>query len=484
MNFDTEKMKEIIYEMLNKPTSSEPPAPDSFCNLSLLENNNMFCNMLKDFCGTNYENELDMECFIFTRSFDGEIGKRIIKEVTSGNTTLSETISWMNNYMHSKLGITSAWRFFIIQVFINVFEWPIELDQSDFYEIDKTLLHSLKSVSKVHKHAIPSITMLSHIIVTNGVDVAALTQSGTLFSTKKLKNPQKWCDLIQVSAGEGHIAGLKSNGTVVDSDDELQLLIKDWKDIIMIEAGSSCIIGLNKNGQVLAVGSSAYGKCNTGEWKNIVDISAYNDSTIGRNNRGEIFITDKEIPQKLIHLPNSGKIVKIYSGGNYITAVYDSGSICYYRLEGEKNHAHIDADAFNDIVMLSSNSYHTVGVNSKGNCITSPYTPKGEFDKQYDYGNLPSKQWSNLLAVTASNRYIVGLKNDGSVICHGAIDKTKKRMIEGWIIFSDLNQYIEKYSKNPSEIIDQHAPGGKGWKQHRRKKNRRKTSSKKKVLKN
>lgn len=446
MNFDIERMQAAICEILNTGSGSRGQDSMQFCNIAILKNSKLFHNSLSDICGTNYQSELKMECNILCHSFDNEMGRLFAEEFSGGSSTVKSTIIRANEYMLSVLGITSAWRYYTIQVFSHVFGWNNFLNTSDLLKEDEKLFNEVKGFLATEHLSFSMAKMLSHLIATDGRDVVMLTQDGNVLSTKKIRNRKKWTDLIQVSAGEGHFVGLKSDGTVVDSSDSLQEKIKDWNNIISVEAGANCIIGLKKDGSVIAEGKKTGGKCNTGSWKNIIDISAKEDLTIGRNQQGEIFIANNKNIASPIIIPKAMEVIKIFSGGNYVIALYSDKSLFCHRIEGGAFRGQSQVSSFNDIVVLSSNLFHTVGVTSDGNCLLSPYIASDSYEKEYDYGKLP-QNWNNLLTASTSNGFVVGLKKDGTVVCHGAFEEEKKRIIESWSLFSDLEKYIEKYNR-------------------------------------
>ena len=75
-----------------------------------------------------------------------------------------------------------------------------------------------------------------------------------------------------VAAGEWHVVGLKSDGTVVAVgwNTEGQCDIDGWTDIKQVAAGALHTVGVKNDGTVVAVGYNGGGECNVGGWADVV----------------------------------------------------------------------------------------------------------------------------------------------------------------------------------------------------------------------
>lgn len=92
-----------------------------------------------------------------------------------------------------------------------------------------------------------------------------------------------WTDMATISAGNEHIVGLKSNGTVVADGDNYyeECKVSDWTDMVAVAAGNSYTVGLRADGTVVATGDNDYGQCDVSDWKDIVAITAGQNHTAG-----------------------------------------------------------------------------------------------------------------------------------------------------------------------------------------------------------
>lgn len=76
-----------------------------------------------------------------------------------------------------------------------------------------------------------------------------------------------WTDIVQISAGDWHTLGLKSDGTVVVTNPTHPgdlytgcLRVTDWTDIIRVEAGTGLSVGVKSDGSLVCVGFNSEGQ--------------------------------------------------------------------------------------------------------------------------------------------------------------------------------------------------------------------------------
>ena len=89
----------------------------------------------------------------------------------------------------------------------------------------------------------------------------------------------------------------------------------EWSDIIKIYAGRKHIAGLKSDGTVVAVGNNDYGQCDVKSWSNIIDIIAIYDHTIGITKDGRYFLAGKfgsdnnGVSEKISNLLSENKLL-------------------------------------------------------------------------------------------------------------------------------------------------------------------------------
>lgn len=93
-----------------------------------------------------------------------------------------------------------------------------------------------------------------------------------------------------VAAGDGHVVGLKADGTVVavGSNYRYQCYVGCWMDIVQVTAGGSHTVGLKGDGTVVAVGDNESRQCNVGSWSGIVQVAGGQWHTVGLKSDGTV----------------------------------------------------------------------------------------------------------------------------------------------------------------------------------------------------
>ena len=180
-------------------------------------------------------------------------------------------------------------------------------------------------------------------------------------------NIDDWTNIVSVSAGGYHSAGLREDGTVIATGAASER-VKDWKNIVAISAGGFHTVGIKSDGTVIAEGSNDEGQCNVDTWENIVAVSAGQRHTVG-----------------------------LRSDGTVVATGYNDNGQC-----NVKN--------WTDIVSISATMYRTVGLKKDGTVVTA-----GEND--HGQGNV--RDWENIVAIASTRDITVGLKSDGTVVATG-----------------------------------------------------------------
>ena len=107
-----------------------------------------------------------------------------------------------------------------------------------------------------------------------------------------------------ISAGQEHIVGLKSDGTVVASIikeyDYMEINrdpidVSDWENIVMISAGADHTVGLKSDGTVVSTSITEKdwdcGQTAVDGWRDIVMVSAGANHTVGLKSDGTVIST-------------------------------------------------------------------------------------------------------------------------------------------------------------------------------------------------
>ena len=433
MKLRYQEIEEIILRVIKSEELE-----DGRNDYEVIKNSKKFLGKLFDYCEGKYTNEVK----ILSRVYDDRIGYLLYEYLSDKNKSIDTLVALINEYMLDNLGITGAWRYYFIGVFINVFGWDYQLRLSDFINSDKEQYDDISQSIPVEKDVFDVIT---RVIAVDDRNVIAINQDGNVFSSKRIKDMSSWNQIIQVVAGEGHFAGLKADNTVLDTSQKIQEKVSAWKDIIAIDAGKDFVIALNKEHKVFIafIWENEEVRQVTDSWSNIIDVSAKDSMIVGLDMNGKVHIGG------ISHVTSvefsKSDIVKVVAGGNHVIAIFKDGSIECSGYIGKFDHGQCMLSDFSRIISLSTNPFHTVGVDSNGNCKITPYISIAESDRKYSYGNLNLQLLNNVLTVAASSKFFVGVKNDGSLIWGGHIDKDVENKIRGWRLFSDKDKYISRF---------------------------------------
>lgn len=225
-------------------------------------------------------------------------------------------------------------------------------------------------------------------VSSGGFHAAGLKADGRVVTVGDNKYKQcdvsTWTDIISVSAGYIHTVGLKADGMVVAAGyaDDARCNVNAWTDIVAVSAGKTHTVGLKADGTVVATGDNSFNQCNVSEWKDIVEVSAGEAHTVALKADGTVVVTD-----------------------------------CSERYFQSQSAA---AD-WTDIVAVSAGSDFTVGLKSDGTVVATG----DNTIHQIDVG-----EWKDIVAVSAGKTFVAGLKADGTVVCTG--NYVYNNGISGW----------------------------------------------------
>lgn len=185
---------------------------------------------------------------------------------------------------------------------------------------------------------------------------------GTIVTAGKIPeswNLSGWTDIIKVSIYADHMAGLRSDGTVIST----QYDVTDWKNITDIDAGSYHLLGLRDNGTVAAMGNVyMYGHLDVEDWTDITAISASNRTTVGLKSDGTV----------------------VADGSNYSTGGYLG--VC-------------DVEGWSGVVAIKATDTSTFGLKADGTVViagSGKWTMSEYTDIRIPTKTLPVRQSNNI----------------------------------------------------------------------------------------
>ena len=219
---------------------------------------------------------------------------------------------------------------------------------------------------------------------------------------------QPMAKLIDISAGNLHTVGLRSDGTVVAVGDnnEVKCEVSSWRDIVAVSAGIEHTVGLKSDGTVAAVGLNDEGQCEVSTWRDIVAISAGDRHTVGLKSDGTVVaVGDNNYGQ--CEVSTWRDIVAISAGRFYTVGLKSDGTVV---AAGRNNRGQCEVSTWRDIVAVSAGGYHTIGLKSDGTVVAVGYNNESHCEVS---------TWRDIVAVSAGRYHTVGLKSDGTVVAVG-----------------------------------------------------------------
>ena len=210
-----------------------------------------------------------------------------------------------------------------------------------------------------------------------------------------------------ISAGDKHLVGVRSNGTVlaVGSNEFGQCDVSGWRDIVAVAAGDYHTVGLKADGTVVAVGKNDSHQCYvySSSWTNIVAVAANRAYTVGLKSDGTVVVVGG-------YPFLQGNMMSRILGWRNIVAIATGGDTLEPRIVGLKADASI-VDVWEhkfdwtNIVAIAVGE-KTVGLKANGTVSSDPKL----------------SGWRDVVAVSAHDKYIVGLKADRTVVVNSSMD--------------------------------------------------------------
>lgn len=181
-----------------------------------------------------------------------------------------------------------------------------------------------------------AFTDLVQIETSDNHAVYGLKADGTVVATgDEAHDVSDWTDIVLLSAGgdsNNMIMGLKADGTVVIEGDEAVLGAAQWTDIVHISAGRFHAAGVKSDGTVVAVGrpmkdGEDKGELNVSGWTDIVYVVAENQTTYGLKSDGTVVCTGYNAKDSYAEWKD---MICIYPSFNAIVGLKSDGVLTYH----------------------------------------------------------------------------------------------------------------------------------------------------------
>ena len=216
-----------------------------------------------------------------------------------------------------------------------------------------------------------------------------------------------WTNIIAFSAGDSHLIGLRSDGTVRVAgvflgDKEIQ----NWSGILALVSGARHTVGLCADGTVKAVGSNLNGQCRTENWFGITSIAAGADHTVGLCVDGTVCAAgDNKYGQ--CNVRDWSEITAIAAGREFTAGLRRDGTVV---VAGSASMS-AEVGRWKDMTAITAGDFHIVGLCRNGT-VKAVSSVKDLLNNRCNV-----KKWTNVAAIAADNTITVGLQSDGTILC-------------------------------------------------------------------
>lgn len=229
----------------------------------------------------------------------------------------------------------------------------------------------------------------------------------------------------KLAVGNYHSVLLKKDGTVAaygstqpskydNRSDRCD--VWDWEDIEAISA-SSHTVGLRSDGTVIAVGVNRYGQCNVDDWRDIKDIDAGDNHTVGLREDGTVVaVGDNSCGQCDVY--GWHDIIDVAASAETTYGLTKEGRVLS---AGDKNYG----SSWRNIKKIDASAYFVVGLKEDGTVVQMGGCNSWEEDT--------TPQWTNIVDISAGSTFTLGLRKDGSVVSSGSEKRDySRRDVSDW----------------------------------------------------
>lgn len=178
--------------------------------------------------------------------------------------------------------------------------------------------------------------------------------------------------------------------------------LSEWSNIVALAGSNQNIVGLRADGTVVVYGDNDHGQCNTSGWTDIVSVGTLGGQTVGVKADGTVIVTQyTNVPDGWVR----------QTDGTYKWEYLNTG----YMIQSPYN---IPA-SWRDVSSVTEDGNY--GLLTNGRVVsTGTFGVTGYPPRNVDETNVSG--WSNIVAISASDTNVIGLRSDGTVVASGNND--------------------------------------------------------------
>lgn len=432
-------------------------------------NSKIFLSKLSDLAP-----EYTSEIKIFKRTINDEVLTRLLSIQSLDNKDIKVKLKQEKKYLEDEYGLTEAWSLIIINSF--AYSFGVDFDSNSLEHNDNLMKKDnengiLKKNSSISDSKIPAQSKVklyaSKRDVANNIkqlfcaktniqginshggiafygdsNLAKYTPKGILLgivSNGKVLisktydynciNTESWRGIVKISMGYIFALGLSVDGAVYASgyNDYGQCNVSEWEDIIDIVAGSDYSIGLKKDGTVVATGNNEKGQCDVMNWTDILQVCVGYRCTIGLKKDGTVVATGENF-NNYCEFEKWTNVIKISITNGRIHGLRSDGKVYIY-VTGNLSEIY-NVSNWSSVKDLFITKVNVYGLKENGNVLNA---------RRIECGGTDLSKWNQVISVYEIKGYIIGLRNDGTVIVN---DSNKYRSVScnfnGWNDIVDI----------------------------------------------
>ena len=198
---------------------------------------------------------------------------------------------------------------------------------------------------------------------------------------------------IKVCEGDGFSAVLNEDGSVVTSGmiSKNAKEVESWRNIIDIAAGNNHLAGLDSNGRVYCVGDSE--ACDIAGTRGVTKIFATDNATIALNEIGTLSYSGSLIGSS--YLGDFLNIKDIASSDNILAILNSEDTLNVYSKSG----SYLKSETWTELVDVAC-----------GNDFVAALDKYGKVYIEIDNDEISEQvsEWSNIIAIAAGKDYLIG----------------------------------------------------------------------------
>lgn len=200
----------------------------------------------------------------------------------------------------------------------------------------------------------------------------------------------------------------------------------------MTAAGLYHSIAMRSDGTVVATGQNTVGQCNVNDWQDMVFIAARGELSMGVTRQGGVKATGLMESNMSNALAWTG-IRMLAIGEAHVVGLKEDGTVV---AAGDSSRGQCEVSGWRNVVAVAAAGSHTVGLMADGSIlvagdlgapnwsnITAIYTNAQAIfgmdaaGKIYTTGDYQASAWSNMEKLAVGENIVLGLREDGSVLC-------------------------------------------------------------------